>query len=599
MKNGMNGLIRHGLLSLCFVVWATSAFAQRDAIDLSQAIVHNSPVDVASWAVTRRISTITMSPEGSGQAGLHFDDASHAGWPDYTPPGWDGPIQYTVWAGVNMGGVWHIAGVIQMWRDRGSTGAPILHVVPSCQVNGATVFNNNNFACNWVYDGRWGSMTGYNPSAGEGMIFFLTAGNARGVGTVSSVRERTNAVMVNMPANDSGVFSFQAGQPTSGDFDGDLKVDPTVYRPGTGVWFMLRSTTGYTIPGSLAVPWGAPGDIPVPADYDGDGLTDIAVYRPSNGYWFVKTATSAWAAQWGMAGDIPIPEDFDGEGKADLVVYRPSNGYWVVRFSSGSWWQAQWGAPGDIPIPADGDGDGKADLVVYRPSNGTWYAKASSLGYTGWGSTQWGSPGDIPLSADFDGDNKSDIVVYRPSNGGWYILPSSTGFAYGTGRFYQFAGPADMPLPSDFDGDGKADLAVWRPSTGQWFVRFSSTGFTTGATWALGVGSDAPVPTPHGVALSQLTVTGVAASQPSGTAHPGTPITWAANVVGGAAPYTYKFYIFDGNSWSLGQDWTSSNVWTWTPSVAGTYFVQVWVRNSGSGAPYDAYAGSAPYGVLP
>ena len=110
-------------------------------------------------------------------------------------PAWlDGPIQYTVWAGVRIGGVWHVSGIIQMWRERASTGAPIL--------------TNNNFARNWVYDSRWGAMNGYQPVAGEAMIFFLTAGNARGISGVTSVRERSNVVMVNLPANDTGVFRF-------------------------------------------------------------------------------------------------------------------------------------------------------------------------------------------------------------------------------------------------------------------------------------------------------------------------------------------------------------------------------------------------------
>jgi len=79
-----------------------------------------------------------------------------------------------------------------MWRGRASTGAPIL----------------TNFATNWAYDSRWGPMAGYQPHVGEQMGFFLSAGNARGETDVSSVRERTNVVVVALPAGDSGNFTF-------------------------------------------------------------------------------------------------------------------------------------------------------------------------------------------------------------------------------------------------------------------------------------------------------------------------------------------------------------------------------------------------------
>jgi alpha-tubulin suppressor-like RCC1 family protein len=164
----------------------------RDMMSLSSVIVTgNSPQDIASWPVTGTISQLTMTP---GQYnGLSFVFPQHETWPDYTPPGWDGPIEYTVWAVAKVNGQWYMSGFIQMWRTRESTGAPIL----------------TDFHANWAYSyDRWGQLYNYYPQVGDQMGFFISAGDARGNPNVTSVRERTNVVVVNLPAGDSGVFNF-------------------------------------------------------------------------------------------------------------------------------------------------------------------------------------------------------------------------------------------------------------------------------------------------------------------------------------------------------------------------------------------------------
>lgn len=166
-----------------------------DQMNLGSASVYNSPPDIASWPATGKITQLDMS----GSAGLSFQFTTQNSWPDYTPPAWSGPLEYTVWAVVNINGQWDTSGFIQMWRGRSSTGAPIIQ----------------QFAQNWAYDSRWGPMAGHQPSAGEQMGFFLSAGNARGVTTVTSVRERTNVVVVPLPAGDNGSFTFSLARTLS------------------------------------------------------------------------------------------------------------------------------------------------------------------------------------------------------------------------------------------------------------------------------------------------------------------------------------------------------------------------------------------------
>jgi hypothetical protein len=457
-----------------------SAALPRDQMDLSQAAVYNSPADIASWPVTTAITLLTMQPSGAPVGGLSFVFSAQNTWPNYTPPGWDGPLQYTVWAVVKINGQWNTSGFIQMWQGRPSTGATILH----------------DFADNWAYDSRWGPMDGYQPQVGEQMGFFVSAGNARGVTTVTSVRERSNVVVLPLPANDNGVFGFPATSrlTTPGDFDGDGISDLSVYRPSNGTGYIRYSSSGTM----MTYPGGRSTDVPISGDFDGDGKSDVAIYRPSIGGWgIVLSSSSALVSySWGLPGDVPVTGDYDGDGKTDIAIYRPSDGVWYILWSStnySTYGAYSWGLAGDKPIQADYDGDGRTDIAVYRPSTAAWYVLLSSTNYSTYVSHFWGLAGDVPVPGDYDGDGLSDIVVFRPSNGGWYILWSSTNFSYAMYGLYIWGLPGDVPVTGDFDGDGKTDITVFRPSSGMWYMMRSSTNYTTWLSYLFGVYGDIPL----------------------------------------------------------------------------------------------------------
>jgi glucose/arabinose dehydrogenase len=285
--------------------------------------------------------------------------------------------------------------------------------------------------------------------------------------------------------------------PVPGDYDGDGRNDLALYRPSEGAWHILRSGTNFTT--ALTQTWGLSTDIPLPGDYDGDGKSDLALYRPSTGVWYILQSSTNYATAlvqpWGLSTDIPAPGDYDGDGKTDLALYRPSTGFWYILQSSTNYTTylgQAWGLATDIPVPGDYDGDGKTDLGLYRPSTGVWYILKSSANYTTYLAQPWGLDTDIPVPGDYDGDGKTDFALYRPSTGVWYILQSSSNYTTHLAQPWGLA--ADVAVPGDYDGDGKTDLGLYRASTGVWYILLSGSGFTTTIVQPWGLATDHPVP---------------------------------------------------------------------------------------------------------
>ena len=163
-----------------------------DAFDFSQATMLNSPRDFTSWPITTTIDWIDMRSDGIA---LGFSKKNGPGrWPDITPPGWDGPLQYTLGMALFINGRWYASTVVEYWYglDR-SGGAP------------------SQFSTNWFYAAdRWAPMTFHQPAIGEMIGFFVCEGDCRNniYGTLSPLRERSNVVLVPMPPDTGAFYAF-------------------------------------------------------------------------------------------------------------------------------------------------------------------------------------------------------------------------------------------------------------------------------------------------------------------------------------------------------------------------------------------------------
>ncbi len=109
----------------------------------------------------------------------------------------------------------------------------------------------------------------------------------------------------------AGDFVVQFGNPSDytvqADYDGDGITDLSMFRRADATWrrFFMGSQTSDT------VTFGESTDLPVAGDYDGDGRSDLALYRPSTARWLIQRTLQGYIeVPFGSPGDVPIPNAF-------------------------------------------------------------------------------------------------------------------------------------------------------------------------------------------------------------------------------------------------------------------------------------------------
>ena len=100
-----------------------------------------------------------------------------------------------------------------------------------------------------------------------------------------------------------------------------------------------------------------------------------------------------------------------------------------------------------------------------------------------------------------------------------------------------------------------------------------STGGLVGSISSAGASWGSPL------AIQVPVVTGLTAEL--GPQLPGTTVTFTAIAAEGTAPYQFKWWLWDGATWTVLGDWSTGNTLTWTPSTPNpNYTVGVRVRSA-------------------
>ena len=133
---------------------------------------------------------------------------------------------------------------------------------------------------------------------------------------------------------------------------------------------------------------------------------------------------------------------------------------------------------------------------------------------------------------------------------------------------------------------GANDSFVWTPT---------SVGSYSWQVWVQDAKGDLAalnaVPTPF--SLTSAVPSQVTLQSSAATHVVGVPEIWTATGTGGTAPLSYRFLLWNESTgqWSTLRDYSTENTVPWTPAVACSYLMQVWVRSAGSAAAFDAYVG--------
>ncbi len=265
--------------------------------------------------------------------------------------------------------------------------------------------------------------------------------------------------------------------------------------------------------------------------------------------------------------------------------------YQFVRYDEGSGWTIvqTYGSQRTYTWTPGAGAAGNHILQVWVRSAGV------TAPYEGWVGTDPFSVVVDPLTSP---SLSADVVFPVPTNTSikWTATVSG-GIAPLEYKFFILKSGGVWTLARDY---ATSNTFTWTPGTG-------AEGSYALQVWIRNAGSSAAYDTWVGTPYFTIGPSGparvvsVTANQ-SLPAPSGSTIVWTAIATGGTAgPLQFKFVRYNQGTglWTIVQDYSASNTFTWTPAAteAGTYTIQAWVRSAGSSAMYEGWAATGYFVV--
>lgn len=152
-----------------------------DQIDFSQAVITSQSPDVRGWPIGATFTSLTLSARDNASIEFTKRNGPNA-WPFVDGPE-GGELQYTLWVGCQIGGVWYFAGsILCISRSPGDNYVP----------TGPTL-QQGQLPDNWYYF-CGDPLAHYQPKHGEQVAWFLTSGVQRR-NDIHQITERTQVVL--------------------------------------------------------------------------------------------------------------------------------------------------------------------------------------------------------------------------------------------------------------------------------------------------------------------------------------------------------------------------------------------------------------------